>query len=294
MSSDSYHFKVGNFKCIAINDGYHTYAPPTFPPPPTLLFCNAPADQLEPVLAQHNIKLKEWTAWVSPYTCLLINTGEQLVLVDTGANGLSPDTGNLIKNLQDEGITPEEIDLIILTHAHPDHISGNTLDNGQLAFPNAQFVMSKTEWEFWTSGKAEATLDEKIKDVLLSVTRQNLPPIADKVELVEGDKVIIPGIRCIAAPGHTPGHMVLLISSEEDQLLHMVDTVLHPIHIEYPGWFSIFDYSPEEVVKSRKHLLELVVVTLKAKVLAFHFPFPGLGYIVKKDGVFKWQPLSSQ
>ena len=144
-----------------------------------------------------------------------------------------------------ENETIEDIDTVILTHAHPDHINGNTLDNGQLAFPNARYFMSKTEWDFWNSGEAEATLDEKIKDVLLSVTRQNLPPIAHKVELVEGDKVIIPGIRCIAAPGHTPGHMVLLISSEEDQLLHMVDTVLHPIHIEYPEWHSIFDYNPD-------------------------------------------------
>jgi glyoxylase-like metal-dependent hydrolase (beta-lactamase superfamily II) len=293
MSGNSYHFKVGNFKCLAINDGVHTYRPPSFPPPPTMLFCNAPMAKLEPVFSTYGINPNEWSAWASPYICLVINTGKQLILVDTGANGLDPETGKLIKNLGDEGIAPEDIDIVILTHAHPDHINGNTLDNGQLAFPNARYFMSKAEWDFWNSGEAEATLDEKIKDVLLSVTRQNLPPIAHKVELVEGDKVIIPGIRCIAAPGHTPGHMVLLISSEEDQLLHMVDTVLHPIHIEYPEWHSIFDYNPEEVVKSRKHLLELVV-TLKAKVLAFHFPFPGLGHIVKKDGVFKWQPLSNQ
>ena len=291
MRADSYHFKVGKFKCIAIKDGDHIYAPPIFPPPATMLFCNAPIDQLEPVLAQHNINLKEWGAWASPYNCLLINTGKQLVLVDTGAKGLSPDTGNLISNLQDEGIAPEDIDIIILTHAHPDHISGNTLDNGQLAFPKAQFVMSKTEWEFWTSGEAEASLDEKTREVLMAVTRKNLPPIANHVKLIEGDQVIIPGIRAISAPGHTPGHMALLISSAEEQLLHVVDSFLHPIHLEHPEWHAIFDHAPEQVLKTRTHLFELAI-TINPLVMAFHFPFPGLGHIIKKDRTWGWKPIT--
>ena len=291
MQAETFHFNIGKFKCIAINDGYHRYAPSMFPPPATMLFCNAPVDQLEPLLAQHNIKLNEWAAWVSPYICLLINTGEQLVLVDTGANGLSPDTGNLIKNLQDEGITPEDIDIIILTHAHPDHISGNTLDNGQLAFPKAQFVMSKTEWEFWTSGEAEASLDEKTREVLLSVTQKNLSPIAGKVELIDGDKVIIPGIRAISAPGHTPGHMAILISSNEEQLLHIVDAFLHPVHLEHPEWHAIFDQSPEQVLTTRTHLIELAI-TINPLVMAFHFPFPGLGHIIKKDRTWEWKPIT--
>jgi glyoxylase-like metal-dependent hydrolase (beta-lactamase superfamily II) len=292
MPGDSYHFMVGKFICIAIKDGDHIYAPPIFPPPATMLFCNAPANQLAPALARHNIISKEWLAWPSPYICLLINTGKQLVLVDTGAGKLGAATGNLLNNLQNEGISPEEIDLVILTHAHPDHIGGITLDNGQLAFPNARYIMSKIEWDFWTSGEAEERLDEKTREVLLTVTRKNLPPIADIVELIEGDKVIMPGIRCISAPGHTPGHLALLISDEEEQLLHMVDTVLHPIHLEHPEWHSIFDINPDQVVNSRNSLLD-IAVTLNPLVLAFHFPFPGLGHIVKEQGIFKWQPVSN-
>lgn len=292
MLSDSYHFNIGNFKCIAIKDGDHIYAPPIFPPPATMLFCNAPEEQLEQALAQHNIQPNEWTNWQSPYICLLINTGAQLVLIDTGAGSLAPETGNLINNLQDEGIRPEDIDIVVLTHAHPDHIGGNTLDNGKLAFPNARYVMSKTEWEFWTSGEAEATLDEITSEVLLSVTRKNLPPIANNVALIEGDKVIIPGIRAISAPGHTPGHMALLISSADEQLLHVVDAVLHPIHLEHPEWHAVFDHSPEQVLKTRTHLYELAV-TLNPLVMACHFPFPGLGRIVKDAGKTKWIPLSN-
>ena len=291
MPGNSYHFKIGNFKCLAIKDGDNIYAPPSFPPPAIMLFCNAPADQLEPVLSAHNIDRREWTSWTSPYICLLIDTGEQLVLVDTGAGRLTPETGNLINNLQSEGFMPEDIDIVILTHAHPDHIGGITLDNGRLAFPNARHFINKVEWDFWTSGEAEVKLDEKTKKILLSVTRKNLPPIADIVEFIEGDKEIIPGIRCISAPGHTPGHIALLVSSEKDQLLNVVDTFLHPIHLEHPEWHSIFDYNPTQVVNSRKQLLELAATT-KPLVLAYHFPFPGLGRIVNNGKFCEWKPIS--
>ena len=84
------------------------------------------------------------------------------MLVDTGADGLDPNTGRLLQNLEAEGIAPEDIDMVILTHCHPDHIGGNTLDDGKLAFPNDRFAMWKDEWDFWTSEEAEVKLDEHV------------------------------------------------------------------------------------------------------------------------------------
>ena len=291
MSSEIYHFKLGAFECIAVSDGTHTYAPPTFPPPATFLFGNPPRNHLEQTLRKHNIQLESWTEWTSPYICLLVNTGEHLVLMDTGANGLAPNTGRLIHNLQSEGIAPEDIDTVILTHCHPDHINGITLDNGQIAFPNAQFAMWKGEWDFWTSGDAEEKLDEHIKDVLLNVTRKNLPPIQDRLDLIEREGIILPGIRAISAPGHTPGHMAVLISSKGKQLLNIVDTVLHPIHLKQPDLCASVDFAPDEVVATRRRLLDRAA-TEKSLVLAFHFPFPGLGYIVRKKEAWEWQPIA--
>jgi len=291
LSSEIYHFKLGAFECIAVSDGTHTYAPPTFPPPATFLFGNPPRNHLEQTLRKHNIQLESWTEWTSPYICLLVNTGEHLVLMDTGANGLAPNTGRLIHNLQSEGIAPEDIDTVILTHCHPDHINGITLDNGQIAFPNAQFAMWKGEWDFWTSGDAEEKLDEHIKDVLLNVTRKNLPPIQDRLDLIEREGIILPGIRAISAPGHTPGHMAVLISSKGKQLLNIVDTVLHPIHLKQPDLCASVDFAPDEVVATRRRLLDRAA-TEKSLVLAFHFPFPGLGYIVRKKEAWEWQPIA--
>jgi len=292
MNTDIYRFKLGDFQCIAVSDGIHTYAPPTFPPPAIFLFTNAPREHLEQTLRKHNLYLEPWAKWVSPYICLVINAGEHRVLVDTGADGLAPSTGKLLQNLQAVGIAPEDIDTVILTHGHPDHIGGNTDSEGRPAFPGARYVMSKDEWEFWTSGQAEAKLDEHVREVLLKFARKNLPPIQGQLELVDHETEIVSGIRALAAPGHTPGHMALAISSGGEQLLCVSDAVLHPIHLEQPEWYSAVDFAPEQVVATRRRLLKRVAAE-KALVLAFHFPFPGLGHVSQSGDTWQWQPIST-
>jgi glyoxylase-like metal-dependent hydrolase (beta-lactamase superfamily II) len=291
MNTESYRFKVGNFECIAVSDGTYTYAPPIFPPPGTLLFSNASAESLEQILREHELQSERWVEWTSPYICLVVNTGTHRVLVDTGADGLAPSTGRLLQNLQAEKIMPEDIDTVILTHGHPDHIGGNTDVEGKPTFLNARYVMWKDEWYFWTSGQAEQALDEHSREVLMRFARENLPPIQDQLDLVDHEKEIVPGIRAIAAPGHTPGHMALTISSENEQLLCVSDVVLHPIHLERPEWHAMVDLVPEQVVATRHQLLNRAA-TDKALVLAFHFPFPGLGHVVRKGEVWQWQPIS--
>jgi len=292
MNTEIYRFKVGTFECMAVSDGTHTYTPPTFPPPVTFLFANAPKERLERALRGHNLQPEQWTEWISPYICVVVNTGEHRVLLDTGADSLGPNTGKLLQNLQAEGIAPEDIDTVILTHGHPDHIGGNTDAEGKPVFPNARFVMWKDEWDFWTSEQAELKLDEHVKEVLLKFAWKNLPPIKGQLDLVDHETEIVPGISAVAAPGHTPGHMALAISSEGKQLLCISDAVLHPIHLEQPEWYAVVDFAPEQVVATRRQLLNWAVAE-KALVLAFHFPFPGLGHIIQKGEVWQWQPIET-
>lgn len=292
MNNEIYHFKVGNIKCTAVSDGTLTYTPPTFPPPAALLFANAPKEHLEQVLREHDLQLEQWAEWISPYICLVVNTGEHQVLVDTGADGLSPNTGRLLHNLQAAGIAPQDIDMVILTHGHPDHIGGNTDVEGKPAFPNARYFMRKDEWDFWTSGEAALKLDEHVKEVLLGFAHKNLPPIQDRIDLVDHETEIVLGVRAVAAPGHTPGHMALAISSVGEQLLCISDAVLHPIHLEHPEWCAVVDSSPEQVVSTRHRLLNQAAAE-KALVLAFHFPFPGLGHIIQKGQAWQWQPIDT-
>jgi glyoxylase-like metal-dependent hydrolase (beta-lactamase superfamily II) len=293
IMDDSYQFKIGDFQCMAMSDGSHTYAPPNFPPPSVFLFANAPEEQLDKALSEYNLDSGTWSEWASPYICLLIDTGKQLVLVDTGAGDLSPETGKLPENLKKEGIGAGDIDIIVYTHAHPDHVGGNTDSEGKLVFPNARYVICKSEWDFWNSAEAVQTIDEHSRDILVGYANKNLSPIKDKVDLVEYDTEIVPGIRTIAAPGHTPGHMALSIKSGDDQLLCVSDTVLHPIHLKYPGWCAAVDLDPVRVEASRRDILNKAV-TDSAMVMAFHFSYPGLGYVTREKEAWKWNPIDSE
>ena len=291
MNTDVYRFKVGDFECMAVSDGALAYAPPLFPPPAAFLFANASKEQLDRSLGEHSTQPEQWTEWTSPYTCLLINAAGHLVLVDTGAGGLSPSTGRLLQNVRAAGIAPDDIDTVILTHAHPDHTGGNIDSEGKLTFPKARYGMWKGEWDFWTSGEAAQKLDEHGK-MLLAFAQRNLPPIRNRLDLVDHETEILPGIRAVAAPGHTPGHMAVAISSRRQQLLCISDTFLHPVHLEQPEWYAVVDFDPKQVVATRRRLLNKAAVE-KALVLAFHFPFPGLGHVVQKGTGWQWQPIET-
>lgn len=290
MDTGIYGFPLGEFKCKVIGDGSLTYSPPAFPPPADFLCVNAPKERLNKVLGEQGLELRNWAEWNSSYNCLLIETAKQRILVDTGADGFGPNTGKLLPNLQKEGIAPEDIDLVILTHGHPDHLGGNTDEEGVPIFPKARWVMWKEEWEFWTSDRAERQLPEHGREMLLGIARKNLVPIEKRLDLIDKEIEIIPGIKAVAAPGHTPGQMALKISSQEKHLMYISDIILHPLHLTEPQWYTAVDISPEKVLTTRhKVLSELAAKNIL--VMAFHFPFPGLGHIILKGGNWDWEPL---
>jgi glyoxylase-like metal-dependent hydrolase (beta-lactamase superfamily II) len=286
MNPEVHRFKVGTFECMAVSDGTFTYPLHSF-------FANAPKQALEQVLGEHNIQPGEIT---TPWICLFINTGRHRVLVDTGGGaGLAPSVGKLLGNLKAEGTKPADIDTVILTHGHPDHIGGNTDAEGKPAFPKARYVMWKDEWEFWTSDPdlAQLQVGEDIKQLMLMLARKNLPPIKGRLDLVDRETEILPGIQAIAAPGHTPGHMALAISSGSEQLLYVSDAALHPVHLEQPGWHAAFDLVPEQTIATRRQLLHRVAAE-KVLMIACHFPFPGLGRVIQKRERWQWQPIETR
>lgn len=286
MNTEVYRFKVGDFECFAINDGTFTYEPPLIPPPADFLFANAKKELLKETLNKYGIQSEKWLAFVSPFTCVMVSTGRHKVLVDTGANGLTSNTGRLLCNLHTVGIEAGEIDIVILTHAHDDHVGGNTDAKGKSAFPKARYVMWKDEWIFWTSEQPETIY----KDEDFTFTRKNLFAIQDQMDLIDHEAEVVPGIHAVPAPGHTPGHMAVSVSSGGKQLLSIADAFLHPIHMEHPEWHAAHEVAPEQIVKTRHFLLNKAT-TEKALVLAFHFPFPGLGHVVRKGTGWKWQPI---
>jgi glyoxylase-like metal-dependent hydrolase (beta-lactamase superfamily II) len=292
MNNRTYTFNVGDFRCIAVNDGTFAYGPPFVPPPATFLFANAPKEPLEQLLRKRGLNREQWTEWVSPYICLVVDTGKQCVLVDTGADGLGPSTGRLLQNLRSEGIEPGDVNTVILTHGHGDHIGGNIDSDGRVAFPKAQFVMWKDEWDFWNSDEAVLKIDEHFRAAFVGFARKYLPPIRDRIRLITDENEILPGIQAIAAPGHTFGHMALMISSKGERLLCLGDLALHPIHLERVQWCAPVDFSPEQLVRTRRRIFGRAADE-KALVVAFHFPFPGLGHITRMEQGWCWNPLST-
>ena len=276
MNTERYHFKVGTFQCIAINDAVEAS-------PITDLAMNVPQEQLAQVLAERGFSSTEL---IVSFNCLFIHTGEHRVLVDTGCGrGIDRIDGKLLENLQAEGLAPQDIDRVFLTHADGDHVSGLKDTEDKLVFSNARYIMWKGMWDLYTS---EAQLPE----AFAAFGRKTLPAIKDRTEPVNPEMEFLPGFQIVPTPGHRPGHTSLIISSAGEHLVHLGDAVGHPILIEHPEWRWKFDTSPEQAESDRRQILNRAA-TLQALVFGAHFPFPGLGHVIRQGGGWRWQPIAA-
>lgn len=275
---DSYSFRIGAFECTAINDGDALYDAEDYAP-------NAPPEEVRRALEAHGHEPRDIP---SPYSGLLVRTGSNVVLIDTGAGDLFPAVGKLLANLRGAGIEPEEVDTVILTHGHPDHIGGNVGEDGKPVFANARHVMFRAEWDYWTDDGVLAGL----APVFGEWSRKNLAPLRDRVNLLDSEIEIVPGIQAIDAAGHTPGHLALGIRSGGDELLYISDAALHPIHLEHPDWHPIWDFEPSEAIANKRRLFDRAA-TDQSLLLAFHFPpFPSLGHVTKRGTGWQWDPIA--
>jgi glyoxylase-like metal-dependent hydrolase (beta-lactamase superfamily II) len=283
MQPASYAFKLGAFECTILKDAVHTYENPA-----KLLFYNAPRGQLKKVLNEHEIELGRWREWLSPYVCMLVKTGSHNVLVDTGIGStFPPAAGELLRQLKALTVEPDDIDVVLITHAHGDHCGGNADPEGRAAFKRARYIMQKAEWDYWTS---ESVLAQPQNEWMTLVVQKNFQQLCNCFELIEGDREVVPGIDVISTPGHTPGHMAVRLSSNGERLWYMSDAFLHPVHIMQPDWYAEVDTQPEQAAATRKLLLKQAS-TGQTLVQCFHFPFPGLGHIIESEEGYRWLQL---
>jgi glyoxylase-like metal-dependent hydrolase (beta-lactamase superfamily II) len=290
MDAGHFRFSIGALDCIAVSDGALVWGPPDDPPPATVLFANAPQAEAD-AAAEEAGETLPWTHWTEYCTCLVIDTGPQRILVDAGAGELDPGTGRLIANLAGADVAPSDIDTVILSHGHPDHIGGLVDRDGSPIFPAARVLVSRKEWRFWMEGEAERVLSDESAAFLVGFARQTFPALQHCLELVDEEVELSSGVRCLPAPGHTPGHLAVELSSRTRRLLIVGDLVLHPLHVEHPEWYSVVDADAVRLEQTRRALFAKAADEA-CLVHAFHFPFPGLGRLSTRDTGWRWTSVS--
>jgi glyoxylase-like metal-dependent hydrolase (beta-lactamase superfamily II) len=281
---------IGGFRCFPLSDGSLVY-------PKDAVFPGRLEDELADALAPNPVPEEIRVA----YSGLLVDTGKRRVLIDTGAGALGPDTGRLPENLQACGFTPEQIDVVILSHLHPDHIGGLMTKGRKPRFPNAEVVVSNIEYDFWTSAGTQDKLRTSslfglgdLEPVMLAWIENNVAPLAaaGSVVMTEGNHQPVPGVMTVPAAGHTPGHMAVLISDGGQELLYAGDAILHPVHVRYPAWKTAFDAMPEESAMTRLQILDRCA-TERYLTFHFHFPFPCMGTITRWSGGYQWEAVEA-
>jgi glyoxylase-like metal-dependent hydrolase (beta-lactamase superfamily II) len=254
------------------------------------------ADEVKALAKANRIDADRYLHQFQP---ILVNTGKELVLFDTGNGSLREEheqlksrlpAGHLVERMGQAGYKPEDVDVVVLTHGHPDHIGGLT-KGGQPVFPKARYVIGAAEFNFWHKGENVREARQFNRELYMKI----VVPLANYATMIKPGDEVVPGIRAVDAFGHSPGLMAFTIESEGKRMINWADTCNHyVVAIQRPDLHLDVDDDKEKAVATRKRILDMVA-SEDLLVAGFHMPFPGLGYVEKgKDGSFRWVPHSYQ
>ncbi len=285
-----YRFKFGGFEIANVLDSkvIRDQLHPSFGR-------NQPVDAAQDLAHANHI---ETNRFEHPFIPTIVNTGERLVLFDTGNGALGrereqlrgrmPD-GRLVSRLAEAGYTAEDIDVVVITHGHPDHIGG-LVEGGKPVFPNARYVFGATEFDFWRRGEHVREARKFNRDLFMEICE----PLADRSTFIKPGDEVVPGIRSVDAAGHSIGMMAYHIESDGKRLLIWADSCIHYVmSIQRPDWHVDVDDDKDQAVATRKRILDMAA-TDRLLVAGFHMPFPGLGHVNKSAGGYRWIPVSYQ
>jgi len=268
-------FKLGDFEVTTLLAGQRT-----FPGDPQGTFAmNVDKQEFEKVTKDHFLPTDAAKFYFTP---TVVNTGNELVLFDAGLGGETP---GILAALESAGYTADQIDVVVITHMHPDHIGG-LVYGGSPTFPNARYVTGSKEYDFW----APKGDDHRIGKLMNS----NVKPFADKMTFVAGGDAVVSGITAVEAHGHTPGHMCYRLESGGQQLLLLADLANHYVwSLAYPDWEVRFDADKAAAAAARRKVLGMAAAD-RIPVVGYHLPFPALGFVETRGNGFHYVPGSYQ
>jgi glyoxylase-like metal-dependent hydrolase (beta-lactamase superfamily II) len=271
-----YRFKLGSIEGTVVSDGPLSIGDPvkTFRGPTAQEIGNMMTDHFLPV---DNVMLDQ--------NALVINTGDKLAVFETGMSSVkrSDAMGRLAESMRQAGIDPKDVDAVIPTHAHIDHVGGIMAADGSRNFPNAQIYISQSDLEYWTDDKRMGTPAEGSA----MTAKKNLLPNRDRIVFYEDGKEVIPGVQAMHTPGHTVGHTSFVIDSGGKLLFLTGDLMHHVILIEKPQMEVAFDTDPKQGIQTRIKIMEMLAAQ-RMLTLVYHLPWPGLGHFVKQGDGFRF------
>src|SRR5712671_4038378 len=284
-----YRYKVGSYECTSINDGARSF------PMPDAFVKNVPKE--EALAAAEAAYMPKGMVTV-PFNPQLINTGSKMVLIDCGngvaaLEGSKGAAGRTLLNLQAAGVDPKSIDVVLMSHLHPDHTNGIRLADGSMAFPNAEIMVPAKDWEFWTSEEnaSKAQSNEMMKNYFANV-KKIYAGIESKVTRYDWGKEVAPGITSVEASGHTPGHTAFVVASGNSKILIQSDVTNIPeFFLRNPDWHVMYDVDPTQAQATRHKFYDMAAAE-KALVVGFHFTFPSIGHVEKDGTKYRLVPIA--
>lgn len=277
-----YRFALGEFEVTVIHDGFIALDGP-FP----IFGTDQDPQAVEALAADHFLPQKRMTIGFSP---VIVNTGAELILFDTGNGaGRRPDAGQLRTLLAGAGYAPEQIDIVVLTHFHPDHIGG-LMEDGTPAFPNARYVTGRVEYDFWSPEEKASGPTERVGKLV----QANVVPFADKMTFLDDNQDVVSGITAVSAFGHTPGHLAFHLESAGKRMMVTGDTANHYIiSLQKPDWHVRFDMDKDAAAAARRKIFGMIAAD-RIAFSGYHMPFPNLGFVEAHGDGFRYAPASYQ